>query len=486
MSEKITIEPATRLEGHAKIDIHLNDKGNVDNAYFQTVELRGFEKFCQGREVEEMPRITPRICGVCPWAHHTASTKALDGVFGVQPNETAEKLRRLANNIFQFSDKVLNFYYLAAPDFVMGPESAPENRNVVGMVDKLGKDKVKQVASIRRKAQEVLEVLGGRDIHPVLGIPGGTSRGLNEDERKELQEKIKEFVEFAKFSLELFKQQVLENDDYVDMIMREDLYYQETNYMGLVDDDGNVNFYDGKAKIDDKKGNEIERIKGDDYKDKVKERSEPWSYPKMPYLKKKGWNGLQEGDNGITQVGPLARLNVAEGMATPLAQEAYKEMYETVPDPCHHTMANHWARIIDMLYSAEKCLNLIKDPNITNDDFRREVKPQAGRGVGIVEAPRGTLIHDYKANEDGILEKANIVVATTFNIPSINMSVRKAAKQLVSSGNPSQGTLNKVEMAFRAHDPCLACATHSAVGETPLKIDVYDSSGNQVDTIQRK
>ncbi|MFB6180675.1 MAG: Ni/Fe hydrogenase subunit alpha [Candidatus Nanohalobium sp.] len=480
--DKICIDPVTRLEGHAKIDIHLDEDESVDRAYFQTTELRGFEEFCQGRQVEEMPRIAPRICGVCPWPHHMAAVKASDRVWGVEPTVGGEKLRRLMYNLFHYSDKILHFYYLAAPDFVMGPKADPDKRNVVGMVEELGEEKVARIAGMRRKAQEMLEDIGGRAIHPVFGVPGGVSQSIDEEKRAEMEKQIDEFVEFAEFTLQLFKDMVLGDDEYRELIAEKDLYHLETCYMSLVGEDDKIDLYGGgEVKIIGPDGEEVERFKPENYDEYIGEHSEPWSYPTFPYLKKFGYNGLEEGkETGLYRVGPLARLNASSGFKTERAQQEYEEFFEVLPEPCHHTLAMHWARLIEMLYTAERMKELITDNDITSDKVKAEPGENTGRGVGAVEAQRGTLFHDYETDRSGQLQNVNLLVATNHNIPAINMSVEKAAKGLIDGKDADQGILNMVEMAFRAYDPCLACSTHSALGETPMKVEVFDSENSKI------
>jgi len=483
---RITIDPVTRLEGHAKIDIFLDDSGNVENAYFQVVELRGFEKFCEGRPAEEMPRITPRICGVCPGAHHVASTKTLDDLYGVEPTSAAKKLRELFYCAHYVHSHMAHFYALAAPDFIPGPDADPPERNILGLVGRVGLEAGSEVIKHRAYAQEIQELLGGKATHPVCGLPGGVSRGLSEEERASVEEKARSCVEFAKFSLGLFEDSVLGNDEYRALIKHEG-YELRTHNMGLVDADDRVSFYDGEVRVVDTKGAEIARFSGADYLDHVAEHVEPWSYLKFPYLKSKGWKGLVVGDeSGIFRVGPLGRLNAADGMATPLAQEAYEKFYDTLgASPVHATLATHWARLIEIMYASERMLELARDEEITSGDIRRIPESPRGRGIGIVEAPRGTLIHHYETDDEGIIQKVNLIVATVHNHGAICASVKRAAEAFVRGGEVEQGMLNRVEMAFRAYDPCLGCATHALWGEMPIEIALRDSRGSVIRTMSR-
>jgi len=482
---KIEIEPITRLEGHGKIEIFLDEEGEVKNAYLQIPELRGFEKFCEGRRAEDLPIITTRICGVCPVAHHMASTKALDDAFNVEPTETAKMLRELMYCGYFIYDHTLHFYFLGGPDFIVGPEAPPAERNILGVIKKAGLEVGKEVIKHRAYGQKITAILGGKATHPVSGLPGGIAKFLTEEERKEIEDMVKSCVEFAKFSLELFDKVVLKNKEYVEMI-KSDAYTLKTYYMGLVDEKNRVNLYDGDVRVVDPEGREFVKFKPREYLDVIEEHVEPWTYVKLPYLKKVGWKGLTAGpESGVYRVGPLGRLNAAEGMATPLAQEEYERMYETLGGkPVHSTLAYHWARLIEILYASERALELITDDRITSKDIRN--KPgEPGEGVGIVEAARGTLIHHYILDENALAKKVNLIVATTHNAPAICMSIRDAAKGLIHKGEVSEGILNKIEMAFRAYDPCFACATHFAFGQMPLKVNIYDHEGRLLRTLSR-
>ncbi len=484
-TRKVTIDPITRLEGHGKIDIFLNEQGDVDHAYYQIPELRGFEIFSLGRPAEDMPQITSRICGVCPTAHHMAGTKALDALYKIEPTSPAKKLRELIYNTFMLEDHALHVYVLGGPDFIVGVEASKELRNVLGVVGKVGVDTGIKVISMRRRLRELITYLGGKIIHPVFGLPGGVAKGLTKQDLPKYQELAKDGLEFALFTLQVFHDIVLKNEEYVRMITS-DAYTHRTYYMGLVDDNNKVNFYDGKIRVVDTEGKEYAKFTADKYADYVAERVEPWSYVKFPYLKPLGWRGFTDGkDTSLYAVAPLARLNVSDGMATPRAQEAYEEFYKILgAKPVHHTLANHYARVIEMVQAAEKIVELIHDPEITSDHIRVIPFEKPTVGVGVVEAPRGTLFHHYETDERGIMTKCNLIVATQNNSARIAMSVDKAAKGLISKGQISDGLLNKIEMAFRAYDPCNACATH-ALGQMPLRVDIKDHNGSLVRRIKR-
>lgn len=481
----ITIDPITRLEGHGKIVIFLNDKGDVENAYLQIPELRGFERFCEGRRAEDMPIITPRICGVCPVAHHFAATKALDAAYGVEPTETAKKLRELMYVGYYIYDHTLHFYFLGGPDFVVGPDAPPAERNIFGVLKRVGLDVGREVIKHRAYGQKITEIIGGKATHPTCGLPGGISKGLNEEERLQIEEMARSSVEFAKFTLGIFNDVVLGNKKYVDLILS-DPYQLDTYNMGLVDKDNHVNFYDGDVRVTDQEGEEFDRFQAKEYLGHISEHVEPWTYSKFTYLKKVGWNGLTDGpESGVYRVGPLGRLNAADGMATPLANAEYKRMFETLGGkPVGSTLAFHWARLVELLYASERALDLSRDPGITKTDLRNPVK-EPGEGVGIVEAARGVLIHHYKLNKEGLVDKANLIVATTNNYADICMSVRDAAKGLIRGGQVNDGLLNMVEMAFRAYDPCFGCSTHSLPGTAPLTVEIYDSRRNLYRKIER-
>jgi len=486
MAKKITIDPITRLEGHGKIEIFLNDEGNVDKAFFQVPELRGFEKFSEGRMAEEMPRITSKICGVCPTAHHMAAGKALDDLYKVDPPPAAKKIRELVNSSFMAEDHTLHFFFLGGPDFIVGPQAPAGERNILGVIQKVGLDTGKKVISIRKRLRDIITKQGGKVIHPVCNLPGGVSKGITKEDREEYIQTGKDAVEFAKFTLKAFEDIVLKNKEYVDVIVG-DIYKHKTYYMGLVDENNKVNFYDGDIRVVDPEGKEFAKFKPSEYLNHIEEHVEPWSYIKFPYLKDVGWKGFVDGkDSGVYRVAPLARLNVADGMATPLAQAEYEKLYGTLGGkPVHNTLAYHWARLVELLYAAERLLELAQDEEILDPNVRNIPTAVPDEGIGVVEAPRGTLIHHYKTDERGILTDVNLIVATLNNSAAMCMSIEKAARGLIKGGEVSDGLLNMVEMAFRAYDPCLACATHSLPGKMPLEIKIRNREGRVIKTLMR-
>lgn len=486
MAKQIVVNPITRLEGHGKITIFLDDKGEVSKAYFQVPELRGFENFLVGRQAEDAPQITSRICGVCPTAHHMASTKALDDLFKVDPPDAAKKIREMLYSIFMLEDHSLHLFFLGGPDFVVGPTAPKGERNVLGVIQKVGLEIGRRVISMRKDLRGIITELGGKVIHPVFGLPGGIAKGVSEDAKKRFGEIADRAVDFALFCENLFENVVLGNKEYVRMITS-DAYTHKTYYMGLVDSRNRVNFYDGQIRVVDPSGSEVAKFPVQRYQEFIAEHSEPWTYVKFPFLKKLGWKGFVDGrDSGIYSVAPLARLNVSEDMATPRAQELYEKFYETLGDrPIHHTLANHWARVVEIVYAAERFKELVNDPEITNENIRAVPKAKPQEGVGVVEAPRGVLIHHYRSDEKGILTAANLLVATQHNSARIAMSVDKAARAAIRGGVVDDGILNNIEMAFRAYDPCHACATHSMPGSMPLKVQIYDLRGKLLKEIAR-
>jgi F420-non-reducing hydrogenase large subunit len=492
--KKMTISPITRLEGHGKIEIFLDAEGNVANAYLQVPELRGFEQFCVGRKAEDMPVIMSRICGVCPEAHHLAATKALDRLFAAEPPAAAKKIRELLYMAFYVTDHTTHFYALGGPDFIVGPDAPPAERNILGVVRKVGLDIGKQVIACRARNHHVIQMLGGRGIHLPAGLPGGWSKFVTENERKEIEEIAIENVKFAQFSLQVFESVVLKNTAYAELI-QSDVYLHKTYYMGTVDNNNRSNLYDGEIRVVDPEGVELLKFPAADYFHHIGEHVEPWTYLKFPFLRKIGWKGFTDGqDSGVYCATPLSRLNVSDGLATPLAQAEFERFYAAFGrkkigrryQPVHHRLATHWARLIELLYAAEHMLELVRDREITSQDVRTIPAALAGVGVGSVEAPRGTLIHHYQSDERGILTKVNLVVGTTNNHAAMALSIKRAAQKLIRAGQViEEGLLNRVEMAFRLYDPCLSCATHALPGAMPLIVNLRNTDGDVVRSFRR-
>lgn len=491
--QRITIDPITRLEGHGKIEIFLDDQGNVANSYFQIPELRGFERFCVGRPVEEVPLITNRICGVCPEAHHIAGAKTVDAVYHVDPPRTAKMLRELLYSAFFVTDHTTHFYALAGPDFIMGPDAPVAERNILGVIHKVGLEIGGKVIQARKYGHTVIEMIGGRKVHPCTSIPGGLTKGITAEQRDEIKEMGLWAIDFAQFSLKLFNDIVLGNPEYLDLI-KGDIYTHRTYCIGMVDENNHVNFYDGKISVVDPDGMRMGKYAAHEYTDWIAEHVEPWTYLKFPYLKKIGWKGFVDGnDSGVYTATPLSRLNAADGMATPKAQEEYLKFFDTLGEKTasnprgviHQRLATHWARLIELLYAAERWVELASDPEIASDNFRTLPSAPPNEGIGIVEAPRGTLTHHYVTDENGITTKVNLIVGTTNNYAPIQMSTKKAASSLIKNGKVTDGLLNMVEMAFRAYDPCFGCATHTLPGKMPLEVIVHGIDGQILEVVRR-
>jgi F420-non-reducing hydrogenase large subunit len=404
----------------------------------------------EGRPAEEVPRIVSRICGICPWMHHTAGNKAVDGCFGVTPTPTGAKLRELLQVMAHINDKILHFFFLAAPDFVLGPDSDYSVRNVIGVV-KAAPELAGRVVKMRQLGQMMIERFAGKAIHPVAAVTGGFSKPLPEAERRQMLKDSRTLLDFSLFALDFARNNVF--NKYLEVIA--ELGAITTGFLGTVDrEDGSLRLFDGKQRLMKPDGSCTD-FEGDDYLDYLGEHVEPWGYGKMPYAK--SWNegfSLDLDDpRGIYRANTLARVNVCDKMGTPKAQEALEAFRSDFGRPAQATLLYHYARLIELVYACERTIELLEWDSITDTDVRAKVTPGAGRGVGVVEAPRGTLIHDYTTDADGCIESANLIVGTTHNIGPMNMSVKQAAAALIKDGVYDQGILNKVEMAVRAYDP---------------------------------
>ena len=472
MSQTITIKPVSRVEGHGKVTIHMNDRNEVERAHFHVVEFRGFERFCQGRLMSEMPVITTRICGICPVSHHLAAAKACDSVLNVDIPPTAKMLRELMHMGQIIHSHALHFFYLAAPDFLLGPDANPASRNVFGLMA-AEPELAKQAIRLRKIGQLIVQRVGGRPIHPVAAIPGGMSKAFTHEDRFHSSRDLKEAVDLAQMALGIVKNI---NEQYADLIPH--FAVIKTLYAGLVRN-GNLELYDGDLRLCDAKGGNVAEFSTDDYLDHIGERVEDWSYLKFPYCKSLGY------PDGIFRVGPLGRLNVANAISTPMAQQEF-EIFRALGKggPVHETLYYHYARLIELLYAVERAQELIDDDAIVSPDVRVRVDRAAGEGIGVIEAPRGTLIHHYWVDDFGKIEKANLIVATVSNNPALDMSVHAVAKEFVTGGKLQESALNMVEMAVRSYDPCLSCATH-AIGQMPLVIELYNADGSKQQTLSR-
>ncbi|MCR4392215.1 MAG: Ni/Fe hydrogenase subunit alpha [Candidatus Acetothermia bacterium] len=482
--KKIAIDPITRLEGHGKILLYLDEEGGLKGAVLQVPELRGFERFCRGRRAEEMPQTTERICGVCPEAHHLASAKALDVAYGAEVPRAARLQRELFYNTYIFSDHLLHLVFLGGPDLLLPKDTPKSEHNVLGVLKALP-ELGKEVVTVRARAQRVLELIGGKAIHPVFALPGGVAKPLAKKDQEEIQGHAQVMVELSQRMVAFFHEEVLPDPELQSLLLAEEARLP-THYLGTVDENGAPNFYHGKVRAVSADGDELFQLDPAGAMARIAERAEPWTYVKFPYLKDIGWSGFEGGSrSGIYRVGPLARLNVAERMATPLAQEEFERFLDFFGErPVHATFAYHWARLAEMVQAAEAAAALAQDEGLTGADVRGRLG-QPGEGIGAVEAARGTLFHHYRLNGEGLVEWVNLIVATTHNAAGIGLSVKQMAEAVVRQGNLDEELLNRVEMAFRAYDPCLACATHFLPGETPLVLEVYDAYGNLARRIGR-
>lgn len=449
MAQTIQISPVTRIEGHAAIAIQLDDNGNVADSKVRFQSLRGFEKFVEGKPAEELPRIVNRICGICPWHHHLASNKAVDGCFNVTPPPAGNKLRELMQTICHAEDKLLHFFFLAAADFVIGPDSDYSVRNVIG-VAKANPELAAKVVKMRQMAKMILEKFAGKAIHPVAGVTGGFSKPMLEQDRKEMLSKMGELLDFARFTMDFAKTSVF--PQYLDTVTS--LGVINTGFIGTVDKQGALNLYGGDIRIMRPDGSHTD-FDVADYTDYIGEQVVPYSYGKFPYAKfwDEGFSMDLDHPKGIYRSNCLARINVCDQIDTPHAQAELEEFREKFGRPAQATLLYHWARLIEEVYACEHAIDLLNDPEITDPYIRADVEPGAGRGVGCVEAPRGTLIHDYTTDENGLITRANMIVGTTHNLGPINMSVEQAARSLIKDGHVDEGILNRVEMAVRAYDP---------------------------------
>jgi NAD-reducing hydrogenase large subunit len=473
MGRKVTIEPVTRIEGHARVTIHLDDTGDVEHAYLHVDQFRGFERFCQGRPFFEMPAITPRICGICPVSHHLASAKACDQIAGVEPPRPAKLLRELMHMGQVIQSHSMHFFHLASPDLVLGFDADPAVRNVVGIIEAAPELALKAV-ELRKYGQEVIRILSGRRIHPRFAVPGGVSKALTAAERDELLAPIDDLISYMQEGLVIAKQWLEANQDIVQRFAN-----FRSGYMGLVDaETGALELYDGPVRLVDRDGNLLEQYEGRNYLDYIAEHVEDWSYLKFPYYKALGW------PDGVYRVAPLGRLNVADCISTPLANEEFLKFKAISDGPVEPSLYMHYARLIEDVYAAERAREILEDPDVISTEIINESHTITGEGVGVIEAPRGTLFHHYKTDANGQLTDVNLIVATGNNNWAMSTSVDMVAKEFVDGNNLTEGMLNRVEAAIRAYDPCLSCSTH-AIGQMPMLVEVRDSDGALINRVQR-
>ncbi|MCK5095154.1 MAG: Ni/Fe hydrogenase subunit alpha [Spirochaetes bacterium] len=467
---KIVINPVTRIEGHAKVTIRLDAEGKIDQARMHIVEFRGFERFVRGRMYWEAPTIVQRLCGICPVSHHLCAAKAMDIIVGADKlTPTGEKMRRLMHYGQTFQSHALHFFHLSAPDLLLGYDAPPATRNVIGLV-LANPGLATQAVLMRKYGQEVIKATSGKKIHGTGAIPGGINKNLSIQERDELKKDIDQMLEWSIQSVDLYKKLYREDFDRLSK-----LGSFESNYLSLVREDGALDLYNGLLRAKDKDGNIIfDKVKPADYLKYIREGVKNWSYMKFPFIHSLGQ------EKGWYRVGPLARLNNCDFIDTPVAEEQRKEFMELGGGrPVHATMAYHWARLIELVHSAEKIKELLDDPDLQGDDLVT-MGERRHEAVAILEAPRGTLFHHYRVNDNDQIEMANLIVSTTSNNEPMNRSVRRVAEDYLVGTEITEPLLNLVEVAIRAYDPCLSCATH-AIGQMPLRVTLFDSDGNILD-----
>jgi len=472
MEKQIHIEPVTRIEGHAKITVFLDDAGDVRDAQFHVTELRGFEKFCEGRTLWEMPGLTARICGICPVSHILASAKACDEILAVRVPETAVLLRRLMNLGQMVQSHALSFYYLSAPDFLLGWDADPATRNVVGLVAE-NPELARKGIRLRAFGQGIIDRLGGKRIHPAWAVPGGVNRSLAAEDRRWILDNLPEAMDTIRTTLDLFRRSF-------DCEARGMLGEFTSMYMGLVGPDGRWEHYDGLIRIVDQDGSIV--VEGHDpsrYFDIIVEASAPWTYLKFPHYEPMGF------PDGMYRVGPLGRVNVCESFGTPEA-DAELEAFRAEASRCSGKVFDyHYTRLLEILASLERIQRLLDDGRILSPRVRAEAGVNQLEGVGIHEAPRGTLIHHYQVDENGLIERANFIVSTGHNNLGMNRAVAEIAKMYIHKGNVTEGMLNRIEGGIRAYDPCLSCSVH-AVGQMPIVLHVVDAEGRLLRTVSKE
>jgi NAD-reducing hydrogenase large subunit len=472
-TRKITIEPVTRIEGHAKVTIHMNENNTVDRAYMHVNEFRGFEKFCEGRLYFEMPQITARICGICPVSHHLAAAKAGDAITGQTPPRPASLLRELMHMGQIIQSHGMHFFELAGPDLLLGFDANPETRNIIGLIN-ANPDLTVKAVQLRKFGQEIIKTLGGRRIHPVFAIPGGVNKALTHQERDDILKNSDAAIATVRVGLQIIKDWAQQNLEDINKFA-----VFPTGYFGLTTPNNGLELYDGDIRLIGRDGAQLEHFPVANYLDHIQEHVEPWSYLKFPFYKKMGY------PDGVYRVGPLGRLNLAEKIDTPLANDELK-IFKSLNNnkPVENTLYYHYARLIECLFAIERVSVLCDDPDILSTDILNTRKDYKGHGVGVIEAPRGTLIHDYTADEDGKLLKVNLIVSTGHNNWAMSTAVESVAKTYVKGPEVQEGMLNRVEAAIRAYDPCLSCSTH-AIGQMPIQLEIVAADGTLIKTLTR-
>jgi NAD-reducing hydrogenase large subunit len=474
MPREIVIDPVTRIEGHAKITLQLDDEGDVCDAMFHVTQFRGFEKFCEGRPLSEMPSLMARTCGICPVSHLIASAKACDALLAVDIPPTAANLRRVLNVAQLVQSHALSFFHLSSPDLLLGLDADPQRRNIFGVLHEapqLARDGIR----LRQIGQTIIETLGGKRIHPAWVVPGGVNKPLARADRDRITAMLPEALEIALRTLRWFNGVFQGFPGEIEWLGN-----FPSMYLGLIDPHGRLEHYDGDLRLVSADGAVLEnRFPCDRYRDLVGEAVEPFSYMKFPYYRRDGY------PQGMYRVGPLARLNIVAACGTPLADEALHRYRHNHVGPVASSFHYHYARLIEVIYAIERMRQLLDDPAILDRFVRARARPNRREGVGVAEAPRGTLIHHYKIDDDGLITWANLIIATGHNNLAMNRGILQAAKRFVHGTKLHEGALNRVEAVIRCYDPCLSCATH-AVGQMALRVQLLDAAGTIVDEVQRE
>ncbi len=473
MPNTITIEPVTRIEGHAKITLHMGETGRVADAQFAVTQVRGFEKFCEGRPFSEMPSLMARICGICPVSHLMASSKACDALLAVKIPKTGADLRRLMNLGQLTQSHALSFFHLSSPDLLLGMDADPKVRNVFGVIQEFP-DLARSGIRLRQFGQEVIAILGGKRIHPAWVVPGGVNDRLTPESREQILRMLPEARQIARSTLDWFKTVMSQFEEEVS-------YFGNfpTMFMGITGRNGTLEHYDGGFRmVDAARHMVVDQVPNDEYEELFSEHSEPWTYLKMPYYKPMGY------PEGIYRVGPLARLNIADRTGMPESDKELAWFRSLSHGAVLSSFHFHTARLVEIVYALEKIEELLNDPMIMDEHVRAVAGPNAHRGIGVSEAPRGTLIHDYEIDDDGLITKANLIIATGHNNLAMNKGVLQVAEKYVDGNNLKEGMLNRVEAVIRTYDPCLSCSTHAA-GQMPMEITLLGPDGEVLDTVSR-
>ncbi|MFW5923679.1 MAG: Ni/Fe hydrogenase subunit alpha [Planctomycetota bacterium] len=474
MSREITIEPVTRIEGHAKITIQLDDSGSVDGARFHVTQFRGFEKFTEGRPFYEMPALTARICGICPVSHMLASGKACDDLLAVRVPETASQLRRLLNYAQIVQSHALSFFHLSAPDLLMGMDEDPSVRNVLGLAESQP-EAARAGIRLRRFGQELIEALAGKRIHAAWVVAGGVTEPFNAEDRDRFADQIPEMMEIATGALDTFKRI---RDEFEREISAFACF--PTRFMGLVQEDGTMEHFDGLLRMHDSEGNPVvDDFDPATYEEVIQEAVEPWTYLKFPYYADAGY------PEGVYRVGPLARCNIVDQCGTPKADQELTEFRQLSNGPVQSSFFYHYARLIEIIHGLERIQQLLDDPGITSQRVRARAEANAEEGVGVSEAPRGTLIHHYRIDDQARIKWVNFIIATGHNNLAMNQGVEQVAREFIDDEQIPEGMLNRVEAVIRAFDPCLSCSTH-AIGQMPFHIELHNHAGETVDQLVRE